>query len=95
MKNAVIFGGAGFIGTFFARHLIEDQQVSHVYLYDHEPVSEKEFKYRKKIIESYPQITMIKGDVRETIDWVPSEPIDLRLTLPLSIESLAMEITSI
>lgn len=77
MKNAVIFGGAGFIGTFFARHLIEDQQVSHVYLYDHEPVSEKEFKYRKKIIESYPQITMIKGDVRKTIDWVPSEPIDL------------------
>lgn len=77
MPNAVIFGGAGFIGTFFARHLIEDQQVSHVYLYDHEPVSEKEFKYRKKIIESYPQITMIEGDVRETIDWVPSESIDL------------------
>ena len=77
MKNVVIFGGAGFIGTFFARHLIEDQQVSHVYLYDHEPVSEKEFKYRKKIIESYPQITMIEGDVRETIDWVPSESIDL------------------
>lgn len=77
MPNAVIFGGAGFIGTFFARHLIEDKQVSHVYLYDHEPVSEKAFQFRKKMIESYPQITIIKGDVRKTIDWVPSESIDL------------------
>jgi nucleoside-diphosphate-sugar epimerase len=41
MSCAVIFGGTGFIGTFFARHLIEKEGFEKVYLYDHEPASLK------------------------------------------------------
>ena len=77
MKNIVIFGGAGFIGTFFARHLIEEYSVSKVYLYDNELLSKKEYEFRKKMVESYPQITEIEGDVRTFINWIPEETVDL------------------
>lgn len=77
MFNAVIFGGTGFIGTFFARHLIEEYGYKKVYLFDRESISTKEFKFRKKMIENYPQIKTIVGDVKETIDWIPNESIDL------------------
>jgi len=77
MKNSVIFGGAGFIGTFFACHLVEEHGYDKVYLYDHESVSLKKSDFRKKMVEAYPQILMIEGDVREPIDWTVDEPIDL------------------
>ena len=77
MKNVVIFGGSGFIGTFFARHLVEEHNASKVYLYDHEPVNEKAFVFRRTMVESYPQIEMITGDVKTSIEWVPKETIDL------------------
>lgn len=77
MKISVIFGGAGFIGTFFARHLIDEHGYEKVYLYDHELVSTKEFEFRKKIVSAYPQIEMIEGDVKRSINWIPPETIDL------------------
>lgn len=73
----VIFGGAGFIGTFFAQHLIEEYKTSKIYLYDHELVSDKLFEFRQKMVESYPEIEMIEGDVKNTIDWIPDESIAL------------------
>jgi nucleoside-diphosphate-sugar epimerase len=77
MKNAVIFGGTGFIGVYFARYLIEEYKTSKVYLFDHESVSEKAFDVRRRLVKSYPQIVMIEGDVKKSIDWIPEESIDL------------------
>lgn len=77
MSNAVIFGGSGFIGSFFARNLIEEHGFEKVYLFDNESISAKEFEFRKKMIENYSQIKMILGDVKETIEWIPNESIDL------------------
>lgn len=77
MSNAVIFGGSGFIGSFFARNLIEEHGFEKVYLFDNESISAKEFEFRKKMIKNYSQIKMILGDVKETIEWIPNESIDL------------------
>ena len=73
----MIFGGSGFIGTFFARYLIEEHSVSKVYLYDHEPINEKTFEFRRAMVASYAQIEMILGDVKNPIEWMPEESIDL------------------
>jgi nucleoside-diphosphate-sugar epimerase len=77
LSNAVIFGGSGFIGSFFARNLIEEHGFEKVYLFDNESISAKEFEFRKKMIKNYSQIKMILGDVKETIEWMPNESIDL------------------
>ena len=77
MGTAVIFGGTGFIGSFFARHLIEEQGFKKVYLYDQESISSKGFKSREKMLKAYHQITIISGNVRKPIDWFPSESVDL------------------
>ena len=77
MKCAVIFGGSGFIGTFFASYLIESQIVEKVYLYDKEQIDQKPFPYRKSLITEHTQIEEINGDVRKPIDWTPSENIYL------------------
>ena len=77
MKTAVIFGGSGFIGTFYAQHLISDENYSKVYLFDIESTSNKNFKYREKLVSSLNEIVEIKGDVAEPIDWMPFEEIDL------------------
>lgn len=45
---SVIFGGSGFIGTFFARYLIDEYEFKKVYLFDYESISTKEFEFRKK-----------------------------------------------
>ena len=77
MNCAVIFGGTGFIGTFFARHLVEEKGFDKVYLYDHESLSSKHFSFRKDMLASYPSIQEIHGDVRHPIDWIPAEKITL------------------
>ena len=77
MSCAVIFGGSGFIGTFFANHLIESKAVEKVYLYDKEQIDQKPFKYRKSLIAEQQQIEEIKGDVRNPITWIPEESIYL------------------
>lgn len=76
-KVCVIFGGAGFIGSFFAQHLIDEHNFSKIYLYDKELINDKGFIFRKAMLASYPQIEMIKGDVKNSINWFPKDTIDL------------------
>lgn len=77
MTCAVVFGGSGFIGSFFAQHLIDDHDYEKIYLFDRESISSKESNFRKKLLDSYPQIKMIIGDVRNTINWTPPESVEL------------------
>ena len=77
MSCAVIFGGTGFIGIFFARHLVESEKFSKIYIYDLEPLSEKKSFFLKKMLSFYPEIQEIHGDVRQSIDWIPSDKITL------------------
>ena len=77
MKTCVIFGGAGFIGTFFAKHLIDSHQFSRIYIFDNEKIKEKKVSFREEIVHSYNQIVVIQGDVRQPIEWIPNEEIDL------------------
>lgn len=74
---AVIFGGAGFIGNFFACHLVETGYVSKVYLFDHEPVSTKFSSFRRQLITSTGHVQEVSGDVRQSIDWTPEETVTL------------------
>jgi nucleoside-diphosphate-sugar epimerase len=77
MGVAVIFGGSGFIGAFFAVHLVENKIVEKVYLYDIELLSSKSSKYRRQLIKKFPNIVEILGDVRNIIDWRPREEVQL------------------
>jgi len=76
-KICVIFGGAGFIGSFFAQHLIDEHNFSKIYLYDKELISDKGFRFRREMLASYPQVEMIKGDVKNSVNWLPNDTIDL------------------
>ena len=53
LNCAIIFGGSGFIGTFFANFLLDRKLCSHVYLCDIEPIEKKSSDYRKKSILSW------------------------------------------
>lgn len=77
MKCAVIFGGSGFIGVFFAKQLLETTDFGKVYLFDKEQVVQKPFPYRTKLVNQNPSIVEINGDVRKTITWAPEEDISL------------------
>ncbi len=74
---AVIFGGTGFIGSFFASHLIESKGFTKVYLFDNQQMNEKKLSFRSKLIKQYHEIEIIHGDVRNPIDWSPNEKISL------------------
>tara|TARA_B100000989_G_scaffold299042_1_gene292415 strand:+ start:98 stop:1108 length:1011 start_codon:yes stop_codon:yes gene_type:complete len=76
-KNAVIFGGTGFIGIFYAEHLLNYDQYDNVYLFDLELVEDKNFIFRNKILSRNENIFQIKGDVRSKIEWIPNVKIDL------------------
>ena len=76
MNCAVIFGGTGFIGIFFAYYLLEHKQADKVYLVDIEPVEVKFSKFRKKQVANDGRIAFVKGDVREPLYWFTlAEPI--------------------
>ena len=77
MGCAVIFGGTGFIGTFFAVHLMGTGRYTKVYLYDRERLEDKKFPYRRKLIAATANIEIVIGDVREDISWTPEEPVSL------------------
>ena len=77
MKSCIIFGGSGFIGTFFAQYLIEEHNFSKVYLYDLEDITEKNSSFRRSVIDRYSQIIIVHGNVKDPIKWMPSKPIDL------------------
>lgn len=77
MKSAVIFGGTGFIGVFFAKYLLEQNEVDKIYLFDREPINKKISTFRKNLVASDSRIEVIEGDVREPITWTPSTPVSL------------------
>ncbi|MNB99107.1 UDP-glucose 4-epimerase [compost metagenome] len=77
MTCATIFGGTGFIGSFLAKLLLENPQIRKVYLFDIEPTDNKTSNFRKNLISSNPRIEVITGDVRNSIEWIPDEPIVL------------------
>lgn len=77
MNCAVIFGGSGFIGVFFARQLLAQGGYDKIYLFDKEQVAEKPFPYRTRLVQEASQIVEIKGDVRQTIAWRPEEKVSL------------------
>lgn len=77
MKSAVIFGGSGFIGVFFAKHLLSTGAFKKIYLFDKEQVACKPFPYRAARVRESAEIVEIRGDVRQPIDWIPPEHISL------------------
>lgn len=77
MKSAVIFGGSGFIGVFFAKQLLEHAGFDKIYLFDIEQVQNKPFSYRTRLVNEDPRIIEVEGDVRQPINWQPDEPVGL------------------
>ena len=77
MSSAVIFGGSGFIGVFFAKQLLASGRATKVYLYDREQVADKPFPYRTKLVRDDARIVEVKGDVRQSITWQPEEEVSL------------------
>lgn len=77
MASAVIFGGTGFVGVFFAQYLLESSQVEKVYLFDQEPIDCKASSFRKRLVEADSRLVVVPGDVRKEIAWMPSEPVAL------------------
>ena len=77
MSCAVIFGGSGFIGTYFAKQLLSSGQLKKIYLFDKEQVSDKPFPYRTQLVHSDQAIIEVNGDVRQPIAWLPDEDVTL------------------
>ena len=75
MKKAVIFGGAGFVGTFFSKYLLENELFEKVYIVDIEDPNKNKSKYLLDIHNSK-KIQYIHGDVRKKIN-LDIEKIDL------------------
>ncbi|ASL29067.1 NAD-dependent epimerase/dehydratase family protein [Azotobacter chroococcum] len=77
MSCAVIFGGSGFIGVFFARQLLATGGFEKIYLFDKEQVADKPFPYRIRLVREVDGIVEVKGDVRQEITWQPQEQVAL------------------
>ncbi len=77
MNCAVIFGGTGFIGTFFADHLLKTGSFSKIYLFDYEPIETKASEFRKTLVKSLKGVEVVIGDVRQKISWQPAEEVAL------------------
>lgn len=77
MACAVIFGGTGFIGAFFADYLLSEGSFSKVYLFDKDSLEIKMSGYRKSLIQGLSQTVAIIGDVRQHITWRPEEEVGL------------------
>jgi nucleoside-diphosphate-sugar epimerase len=74
---AVLFGGTGFIGGFFARFLVDGGHFRKVYLVDRQPVAAITSAWRRRQLSGDPAIECIAADVREPLAWVPPEPVAL------------------
>lgn len=77
MSCAVIFGGSGFIGVFFAKQILQQVGFDKVYLFDKEQVASKPFPYRTRLVREDFRIVEVNGDVRQPITWLPDEPVGL------------------
>lgn len=77
MNCAVVFGGTGFVGVFFARYLLDQGFFDKVYLYDCEPFDVKHSAFRRALVEGDERLKCVVGDVRRTIDFLVNEPVSL------------------
>lgn len=78
MKCAVIFGGTGFIGAFFAQYLLENRHMDKVYLVDIESIESKNSEFRKKLFINDPRMVFVQADVRNSLDaFIPPEEVTL------------------
>lgn len=78
MNCAVIFGGAGFIGVFYADLLLTSGRFDKVYLYDLDNVRAKGYKVRVDLLAKHGQkVVEVQGDVRKEITWQPAESVGL------------------
>ena len=78
MSCAVLFGGTGFIGVFFAKYLLETTHFEKVYLVDIESIDVKPSAFRKKQVTRDARIVYVEGDVRQSLAWfVPAEKVTL------------------
>ena len=78
MKAAIIFGGSGFIGTFFAVKLLEESKYKKVYIVDKENIEEKSCHFRDNLFMKYKDyICFINHDVRDEIKFDLDDEIGL------------------
>lgn len=74
---AVLFGGTGFVGVFFAEHLLKEGVVDKVYLVDRERIRDKQSLFRRRLFSSLSSVEEIVADVRSEITWSPQESVRL------------------
>ena len=74
---AVLFGGTGFIGSFFARFLVDGGHFERVYVVDRQPVAAIASRWRRAWLTDVPAIVFVEADVREPLAWTPPEPVAL------------------
>lgn len=72
---AVITGGTGFIGVFFAKKILASGVVAKIYLLDIKSVEDMPFEYRRIQSSSDSRIEYIFGDVRDSIEFRPKEKV--------------------
>jgi nucleoside-diphosphate-sugar epimerase len=77
MTCAVIFGGTGFIGTFFAEQLLATGSFSKIYLFDLETIESKTSEFRRYQLRGLNNTEIVIGDVRQAITWKPTEKVAL------------------
>lgn len=78
MQAAVIFGGTGFIGLFYAEYLVATGGFSKIYLVDIESIDDKNCVYRHQLFNSLSNFIYIKADVRHSLSHLDIEdPIGL------------------
>ena len=78
MNCTVIFGGAGFIGVFFAKYLLENCYADKIYLIDIERIDIKDSEFRKRQVAKDARIVFLEGDVRESLEcFSPPETVTI------------------
>ena len=77
MNAAVIFGGSGFIGRFFANYLLDNCAFNRVYIYDIEQISSKKFMPEQASMINDCRIIEKFCDVRIEIEAYPFENVNL------------------
>ena len=72
---AVIFGGMGFVGSFFSKELSTLRKYKKIYLLDIH--SKYNNLFRSKLLQNCKNIEFIEADVRKTVKFQPNEDVDL------------------
>lgn len=67
-KTTVVFGGTGFIGAFFAQHILSAGLSDLVYLVDKESPEDKSIAYRRTQLRADPRVIYLHADVRHPLN---------------------------